>query len=133
MRTMTIAYVTVLVVLTAIDFVWLRFVALAFYKAEVGPLLLEKPQLAAALLFYVLSAVGIVMLAVQPALAAGSWQKAVWLGAVFGLCAYGTYDLTNLATLKGWSLRLTLVDMAWGTVLVAVTALAGFMAARAGG
>ena len=130
MRTMSIAYLTVLVVLTAIDFLWLRFVALAFYKAEIEQLLLDKPRLAAAALFYVVCAIGILILAVQPALEASSWQKAVFLGAVFGLCAYGTYDLTNLATLRDWSLRLSIVDMAWGTVLVSLTALAGFIVAR---
>jgi uncharacterized membrane protein len=132
MRTMAVTYLAVLVVLTAVDFLWLRFVALALYKAEIGALLLEKPRLAVAALFYVLGAAGITILAVQPALAAGSWPKAAFLGAVFGLCAYGTYDLTNLATLQHWSLRLTVIDMAWGTVLVAVAALAGFAVGRSG-
>ena len=70
------------------------------------------------------------ILVVQPALDRGSWHKALLLGAVFGLCAYGTYDLTNLATLQRWPLRLAIVDMAWGTLLTATTALAGFFVVR---
>ncbi len=130
MRNIAVTYLTVLVVFAAVDFVWLGVVALDFYKKEVGEILLEKPRLEVAVLFYVLCAAGIVILAVQPALAAGDWTKAVLLGAVFGLCAYGTYDLTNLATLQRWSLRLVIVDMAWGTVLVSVSSAAGYVVGR---
>lgn len=130
MRTIAITYLTVLVVLTALDFLWLGLIALDFYKRDIGPLMLEKPRLAVAAIFYVLCAAGITILAVQPALSAGDWQKAVLLGAVFGLCAYGTYDLTNLATLQRWTYRLAIVDMAWGTVLVSFTSLVGFVVGR---
>jgi len=92
-----------------------------------------KPRLEVAALFYALCAAGITILVVQPALYAGEWHKAVILGAVFGLCAYGTYDLTNLATLRRWSFRLALVDMAWGTFLTAIASLAGFVASRLAG
>ena len=131
MRNIIITYVTVLVVFAAVDFLWLGLVALDFYKKEIGTLILEKPRLEVALFFYVLCAAGITVLAVQPALATGDWTKAVFLGAVFGLCAYGTYDLTNLATLKGWSLRLVIVDMAWGTILVSFSSLVGYVVGRA--
>lgn len=130
MRAIAISYLTVLVVLTALDFLWLGLIALDFYKRDIGPLMLEKPRLAVAAIFYVLCAAGITILAVQPALSAGDWQKAVLLGAVFGLCAYGTYDLTNLATLQRWTYRLAIVDMAWGTVLVSFTSLVGFVVGR---
>jgi uncharacterized membrane protein len=133
MRNIAITYLTVLVVFTAIDFLWLGLVALDFYKKELGPLMLEKPRLEIAALFYVLAAAGITILVVQPALQAGEWHKAVLLGAVFGLCAYGTYDLTNLATLQRWSFRLTVIDMAWGTFLTALASLAGVLAARLSG
>ena len=133
MRTMAITYLTVLVVFTAVDFLWLGLIALDFYKKEIGPLMLEKPRLEVAALFYVLCAAGITLLAVQPALDTGQWHKAVLLGAVFGLCAYGTYDLTNLATLQRWSFRLTLVDMAWGTFLTSLAAWAGFLVGRYSG
>ena len=130
MRNVAITYLTVLVVLTAVDFLWLGLVALDFYKKEIGSMMLEKPRLEVAALFYVLCAAGITFLAVQPALAAGEWHKALLFGALFGLCAYGTYDLTNLATLQRWSFRLTVVDMAWGTFLTAAASLAGFFVGR---
>lgn len=130
MRNFAITYLTVLIVFTAIDFLWLGLIALDFYKKAIGSLMLEKPRLEIAAIFYALCALGITILAVQPALNAGSWHTAVLLGAAFGLCAYGTYDLTNLATLKNWPLRLALVDMAWGTVLTAVAASAGFVVGR---
>jgi uncharacterized membrane protein len=133
MRNIAITYLTVLVVFTAVDFLWLGLVALDFYKKEIGSLMLEKPRLEVAALFYALCAAGMTILVVQPALAAGEWHKAILLGAVFGLCAYGTYDLTNLATLQRWPFRLTLVDMAWGTFLTAIASLAGFVAGRLAG
>ena len=133
MRNIAITYLTVLVVFTAIDFVWLGFIALDFYKKEIGSLMLEKPRLDVAVLFYMLCAAGITILAVQPALDAGAWHKAVLLGAVFGLCAYGTYDLTNLATLQRWPFRLAIIDMAWGTFLTSLAAVAGYFAGRMSG
>ena len=133
MRNIAFTYLTVLVVFTAVDFLWLGLVALDFYKREIGPLLLEKPRLEVAALFYVLCAAGILILVVRPALDAGEWQKAVLLGAVFGLCAYGTYELTNLATLQRWSFRLAVVDVAWGTFLTSIAALAGFLVGRVTG
>ena len=133
MRNIAITYLTVLVVFTAIDFLWLGLIALDFYKRELGSLMLEKPRLDVAALFYALCAAGITILAVQPALDSGAWYKAVLLGAVFGLCAYGTYDLTNLATLQRWSFRLAIIDMAWGTFLTSLAALAGFFVGRFNG
>ncbi len=132
MRSIAI-YVAVVAVLAVVDFFWLGLVALDFYRKEMGALMLDKPRLEVAALFYMLCAAGITILAVQPALAAGAWTRAVLFGAVFGLCAYGTYDLTNLATLRGWSIRLTLIDMAWGTCLTSLAALAGFLAGRVAG
>ena len=133
MRKIAITYLTVLVVFTAVDFLWLGLIALDFYKKEIGSLMLEKPRLEIAVIFYALCALGITILAVQPALNSGGWYTALLLGAVFGLCAYGTYDLTNLATLQRWTLRLAAVDMAWGTFLTAIAALAGFVAGRLAG
>ncbi|MDP3161511.1 MAG: DUF2177 family protein [Reyranella sp.] len=130
MRSTAITYLAVLAVFTVIDIVWLSMVAINFYKREIGSLLLDKPRLDAAFLFYALYAGGLMILVVQPALDSGSWHKALLLGAVFGLCAYGTYDLTNLATLQRWPLRLAIVDMAWGTLLTTTTALAGFFVGR---
>jgi uncharacterized membrane protein len=130
-RTLLI-YTTALAVLVGLDVVWLGLVALDFYRRQLGDLLLERPRLGAAALFYLLYAAGVTVLAVQPALAAGDAWRALLSGALLGLCAYGAYEFTNLATLRHWPLRLVLVDIAWGTALTSVAALAGFLVARHG-
>ena len=125
------AYLITLVVFLGIDFVWLTRIARRLYTEAIGDLLLEKPRLAAAAAFYALYAVGIVALAVSPALKSGSIATALLSGALFGFLAYATYDLTNYATLKGWPLQIALLDMAWGAALTGVSAAAGYLAARA--
>ncbi len=115
-----LAYVAALVVMGALDFVWLSTTVPALYRPKLGPLLAEQPRMGIAVLFYLLYRIGVVLLAVQPA--AGQWRQALWLGAMLGLIAYGTYDLTNHATLRGWPWVITVVDMAWGVVLTAVVA-----------
>jgi uncharacterized membrane protein len=80
----------------------------------------------AAVIFYLIYILGIVLFAIQPALAADSLQKAVLLGAALGFFAYATYDLTNLATLKDWPVLLVVVDIAWGTFLTGAVAAAGY-------
>lgn len=120
------AYVATLVVFLGIDFVWLSFVARKFYYDRLGPLLLEQPNFAAASIFYLFYVMGIVHLAIIPALRDGSTSTAVINAAVFGLLAYATYDITNVATLKGWSWEVVAVDIVWGGVLSAVSAYAGY-------
>lgn len=128
-----VGYVVTLVVFCACDFAWLGWVAKGFYARSLGALLLTRPNVAAAIAFYLLYALGVQVFAVHPALAAGSWTRAWVVAALFGFFAYATYDLTNLATLKGWPLPLALVDIAWGSVLTAIAATAGFAAARLAG
>jgi uncharacterized membrane protein len=123
----TAAYFATLVVFLGIDYIWLSR-AMSFYKLELGGLLAEKPNLAIAGGFYALYVAGIIALAVVPAERNGSWITALLLGGVLGLVAYGTYDLTNLATLKGWSTKVAIVDIAWGTFLTATSSLAGYLA-----
>lgn len=120
-----IAYVATAVVFFGLDFVWLSRM-LGFYRSEMGSLLLEQPKLGFAAGFYALYVVGIVALVVVPALSGGGWGQAVLMGALLGLVAYGTYDMTNMSTLRGWTLNLALVDMAWGTFVTAVSATAGY-------
>lgn len=120
-----IAYAATAVVFFGLDFIWLSRM-LGFYRSEMGGLLLEQPKLGYAAGFYVLYVVGIVALVVVPALGGGGWGQALVMGALLGLVAYGTYDMTNMSTLKGWSLNLALVDMAWGTFVTAVAATAGY-------
>ena len=129
--TYVISYVATAISFLALDFVWLGFVAKSFYREEIGPLLLEKFNMAAAVGFYLIFVVGIVIFAVLPAVQAGSWKTALLYGALFGFFTYATYDMTNLATLKGWSPIVTIVDIAWGTALTGVAAVVGYSATRA--
>jgi uncharacterized membrane protein len=126
-----VAYIATAIVFLGLDALWLSKVALGMYRQELGSLLLEKPNLPIAAGFYLLYVVGIVVLAIVPALTDGGWVKALLLGAVLGLVAYGTYDITNLSTLKGWSTRLALIDIAWGTALSAVSAAIGYWVVKA--
>jgi uncharacterized membrane protein len=130
MTRFAIAYVATFVVFCGMDFLWLGFVAKGYYQSQVGALLLERPNLAVAALFYGLYIVGVLIFAVLPALDAGQWTRALWYGALFGFFAYATYDLTNLATLKGWSPGIALLDLAWGAVVTGTSATAGFLVTR---
>ena len=123
-----VAYLASGLVFVALDAIWLSQVALGLYRREVGDLLLDQPNLRIAGLFYVLFVAGIALLAVQPAVDNGGWFAALWMGAVLGLVAYGTYDLTNLSTLRGWSLAIAGIDLAWGVILTATASTAGYFA-----
>ncbi len=116
----------------ALDAVWLGAIAADMYRRELGALLLAQPLWGAAVLFYGLFVVGIQLFAVLPA--RGSYRAAAGRGALFGFFTYMTYDLTNLATLRGWSANIVVVDIAWGCVVTALAALAGCWAhVRTGG
>lgn len=114
-------YFLTLVPFVAIDALWLGIVAPKFYKSQIGFIMAERPNWFAAALFYLLFIGGMVFFVTGRE---GSISQAVLRGAVFGFICYATYDLTNLATLKGWPVLVTVVDMTWGTVLGALTALA---------
>lgn len=131
MKTVLTAYGAALGTIVVLDAIWLGVVARGFYAAQLGPLLLSRPNFAVAAVFYLIHAGALTLLATSPALSSGAWTTALLNGAVLGLCAYAAYDLTNLATLKGWSVPLTLVDIAWGTAVTAAAAVVGFFAARA--
>ncbi len=105
-----------------IDFIWLKYIALSFYRSNIGHLMTDKPNLVVAGLFYLVYVVGVVILAVNPALEKQSWTLAMLYGGLLGLVAYGTYDITNLATLKNFPPIVAIVDMIWGTVLTASVA-----------
>lgn len=123
------AYAAAAVTLLALEGLWLGKIAAGLYQREIGGLLLERPNLAAAAGFYLVYLVGVVVFAVRPGLEAGSWKTTAALGALLGLVAYATYDLTNMATLKGFSLKVVVADMAWGTFATTLAALAGQAAA----
>jgi len=102
-----VAYVATAVVFLGIDFVWLNYAATNVYRPRLGDLLLESPNIAVAGVFYLAYSAAIVVLAVSPALNQSNVWVAIGLGAVLGAAAYGTYDITNLSTLKGWSVTVT--------------------------
>lgn len=110
-------YLLTVPVFFVIDMLWLGFFAKDFYRAQIGFLLRTEFNWVAALLFYLLFIGGILFFAVAPAFEAGGWQRALLYGALFGFLSYATYDLTNLATVRDWPLTVTLVDLAWGTIL----------------
>jgi uncharacterized membrane protein len=125
-----IAYIGTAIVFFGLDFILLSKSS-SFYKREIGPLLLSKPNFAAAGIFYLFYIAGIVYFAVVPAINGGGWSKALIAGAILGGFAYGTYDMTNLSTLKGWSWRLCVADILWGTFLTGLAATGGFWLVQA--
>lgn len=133
LKTALIAYAAALVFFLAADMFWLGLLMPGQYQAWIGPLMREQPLLLPAAVFYLLYPAGLVVFAIRPALERPGWGRAAALGAFFGLLAYGTYDLSNLATLKNWPWQLTLVDMVWGAALSCGSALAGYAAARSWG
>lgn len=126
-----IAYLLTLVVFAVIDTAWLGSMGDRLYRPFIGSMLAENFRLAPAVAFYAIYAAGLTIFAVMPGLAEGGWKKALLWGGLFGFFAYATYDLTNLATLKTWSLKLSLIDMAWGVCVSAgSSAIACALAAR---
>ena len=130
MPTFITAYLATIVIFLAIDFVWLKYVALTFYRNNLGDLMLDQPKLGIAAGFYLMYAAAVVVLAVLPALRANDWSTALLYGALLGMAAYGTYDITNLATLRNWPAIVTIVDWIWGTVLTGTVALLAFLVTR---
>ncbi|OEZ49159.1 hypothetical protein JAB1_28980 [Janthinobacterium sp. MP5059B] len=126
---LAIAYGATLCVFLAIDALWLAVLMKPMYAAALGPLLADTPRWAPATLFYLLYVAGLLVFAILPGLRLRRGRTAAALGALLGLLAYGTYDLSNYATLRDWPLALTAIDMAWGAVLSAVSATAGYLAA----
>lgn len=118
------AYATATVVMVAIDLIWLGVIAKPLYRAGIGHLMADSPNIPAALLFYLLFPVGLMIFAVVPNAVSPEWTKTLVAGALFGLFTYATYDLTNLATLKGWPVGLAALDTAWGSLVSAVAAAA---------
>lgn len=130
LRRYLLAYIVAAVVFCFCDFVWLTLLATDFYRAQLGPLMLAQPKLIPAAAFYVLYLFGLLVFAIAPALRTRQWQQAMRLSTLLGAVAYGTYDLSNLATLQGWSASLTVVDILWGAVASAVAGTAGYAAGR---
>lgn len=124
-----ILWIAAAVLFLLIDMVWLLWLGRGFYVNEIGDLLRQPPNMAAAGAFYILYVTGLMVMVVWPAVQGGSVGQAVLYGAILGLIAYGTYDLTNLAVMKGFTTKIAVIDMIWGTVLTGavsgITAMIG--------
>ena len=123
-------YFVTLTAFLAIDAVWLALVARTFYRRYLVWLMAANPNWIAALAFYLLFVVGVLVFVVVPGVEDGSLRRTLLKGALFGLIAYGTYDLTNQATVKNWPLTITAVDMVWGTALSMAVSYVGFVAGK---
>lgn len=127
MLTYLYLYTITFVLFLVIDLVWLNFIAKKLYQKEIGNLLLKKPHLIPAVLFYLLFVFALVVLILIPGIKEGAFGKTLLMAALFGLTTYATYDLTNLATLKGWNLKITIIDLIWGTSISTLTTLLGYL------
>lgn len=123
-------YAIALAIFCAIDAIWLGVIAKNFYRDQIGFLMKSEINWLAAVTFYLLFVVGLVLFVIAPALEKRSWLHALGFGALFGLISYATYDLSNLATLKGWPILVTVVDLAWGATLAASVSTATYFIAR---
>ncbi len=108
-------YLITFPIMVAIDVLWLAVISKGFYQKQIGFLMSKNPNWIAAIIFYLLYAVGLVIFVITPSLEKG-WIYAILAGALFGLICYGTYDLTNLTTIKNWPVIVTIIDMIWGSV-----------------
>ena len=129
MKTFAAAYISAAICMLILDAIWLSTMAPRFYRPLLQDLLADNFRLQPAIAFYFLYVTGITILAVLPAIDTGRWTTAAFYGLVLGLVAYGTYDLTNQATLRIWPVQITLVDLVWGGFLTSTTAVAGFYGA----
>jgi uncharacterized membrane protein len=125
-----VAYIAALIVMAAMDMAWLGSTFRPIYLPAMRGVMSQNPNVAAAVMFYLIYPAGLVFFAIAPALRNGAWSTVLISGALFGFFVYMTYDLTNLATLKEWSLKVSLIDMAWGTVLNGAAATASYLITR---
>ena len=126
-----VVYIFILGAFAVLDGIWLSQAGQALYRPVLGDILAEKVRIAPAVVFYLMYPLGIAIFAVLPALRSNSPSHAVIYGALFGLFAYATYDLTNHATLRNWTSQITLIDLAWGTFATGLSAAVAFYASRA--
>jgi uncharacterized membrane protein len=122
------AYGGTAIVMVALDMLWLGVIAKPMYQQGIGHLMAARPNVGVAALFYLLYPLGVVIFAVSPHHNGSTWAITLMLGALFGFFAYATYDLTNLATLREWPMRLSLIDVCWGTLVSSASAAGGKVA-----
>ena len=129
-KCMLVATLIASLIFLIIDVIWLSFATKSFYRPLIGNLLSDKPVFWAAALFYILYVFGMAIVVIQPCIDSAGLFRTIYTGFIFGLVAYGTYNLTNMAVLKGWSPTVTFVDMFWGGSLTAVSATTGLYLAK---
>ena len=122
-------YLVTAIFFFAIDIIWLGLIAKKFYNKHLGRFFRERVNWTAASIFYSLYILGIMIFAILPGINNGSLSRTVILGVLYGLFTYATYDLTNLATLKDWPLKVVVVDILWGMVLCGLVSAGGFLVA----
>lgn len=122
-------YGLTLCIFFAIDLIWLTLIAKNFYAKHIGILLRPDVNWTAAIIFYLLFIVGLVLFVIKPSIDMQSWKNALTMGALFGLITYATFDLTNLALLKNWSLLVTIVDLCWGAFIAATVSTISYLIA----
>jgi uncharacterized membrane protein len=118
------------IIFLIIDLIWLSFAVKSFYRPNIGHLLLDKPVMWAAVMFYLIYVVGLAVVIIEPSLSSENIGKFLFQAFMFGLVAYGTYNLTNMATVKGWSPSVVFVDMLWGGSLTAFSSYFGITIAK---
>jgi uncharacterized membrane protein len=123
-------YFATLIAFFLIDMVWLGFIAHTLYRNYLGFLLASSTNWFAVILFYLLFILGILVFVVLPGLQDNSFKATLLRAVLFGLVTYGTYDLTNLATVKNWPVLITVIDMAWGTILSVLVSYISFMVGK---
>ena len=131
MKQVAALYVSTLIAMVAIDFVWLSMMGERLYRPVMKDMMLQDFRPAPAIIFYLIFVAGLVYFAGMPALSARSWRIAALNGALLGFVAYATYDLTNQATLRNWATMLTVADLGWGTFVSAVATTIGFAITQA--
>ena len=129
-KQLIISFIFVSTIFLIVDVIWLSITVKSVYKPNLGDLLNDKPVLWAAVLFYIIYMIGLTLIIIKPALASNSVLQAFWTGVIFGIVAYGTYNLTNMATIKGWSPYVVFVDILWGGILTGTSSIFGIMIAK---
>ena len=130
-KTLIISFFFVSTIFLIVDVVWLSITVKSLYRPALGGLLKDKPVMWAAVLFYIIYMIGLTLIILKPALASDSIFQALWTGIVFGVVAYGTYNLTNMATVKNWSASIVWIDMLWGGFLTGFSSAVGIYLTKA--
>ena len=130
-KSLIISFICVSSIFLLLDFIWLSITVKSLYKPALGSLLKDNPVIWAAALFYIIYLIGLTLIIIKPALSSDSIFQAFWTGFIFGVVAYGTYNLTNMATVKNWSASIVWIDMLWGGFLTGFSSAVGIYLTKA--